>query len=252
MIVEYYRPQTLDEALNLISRKEPVTVPLGGGTVLNQPSPDPIAVVDLQGLGMGGYESRGNNLDLGATIKLASLLDVAELPLALKKAIRHEATNNLRHMASLAGTLVACEGRSAITTAFLALDAQLYLEPRKETVGLGDLLPKRSSMLIGRLITKVSISISPRLAYQYVARTPADLPIVCLAVAKWESGRTRVAIGGFGNAPRLVVDGIGSEGADVAARDACSRADDKWASAEYRMHVAGLLTNRCLDELASE
>lgn len=252
MIVEYYRPQTLDEALNLISRKEPITVPLGGGTVLNQPSPNPIAVVDLQGLAMSGYESRGNNLDLGATIKLETLLDVAELPLALQKAIRHEATNNLRQMATLAGTFVACDGRSAITTAFLALDAQLFLEPEKETIGLGDLLPKRSSMLSGRLITKVCISIGPRLAYHYVARTPADLPIVCVAAAEWESGRTRVAIGGYGNAPRLVVDGIGSEGADVAARDAYSQAVDKWASAEYRMHIAGLLTNRCLDELASK
>jgi CO/xanthine dehydrogenase FAD-binding subunit len=50
MIVEYHRPPTLDLALQLLSRQSPVTVPMGGGTILNQPSPVPIAVVDLQEL----------------------------------------------------------------------------------------------------------------------------------------------------------------------------------------------------------
>jgi putative selenate reductase FAD-binding subunit len=251
MIVEYYRPQTLDEALALISRENPVTLPLGGGTVLNRPSPDPIAVVDLQSLELSGFESRGNYLDFGATITLESLLDISELPIALRKAIRHEATNNQRQVATLAGNLVACDGRSAITTAFLALDAQLHIEPGGVNNGLGDFLPMRATLLKGRLITKVSIPTSPHLAYQYVARTPADLPIVCVAVAKWESGRIRVAIGGYGDAPRLAMDGTGLEGADVAARDAYSQASDEWASADYRMHVAGVLTNRCLDDLSS-
>ncbi len=251
MIVEYHRPQTLDEALTLISRENPVTLPLGGGTVLNRPSPDPIAVVDLQSLELSGFERRGNYLDFGATITLESLLDISELPIALRKAIRHEATNNQRQVATLAGNLVACDGRSAITTAFLALDAQLHIEPGEENNGLGDFLPLRTTLLKGRLITKVSIPTSPLLAYQYVARTPADLPIVCVAVAKWESGRIRVAIGGYGDTPRLAMDGTGLEGADVAARDAYSQASDEWASAEYRMHVAGVLTNRCLDDLSS-
>lgn len=251
MIVEYYRPQTLDEALALISREDPVTVPLGGGTVLNRPSPDPIAVVDLQGLEMSGFEMKGNNLDIGATTKLESLLEIPELPIALQKAIRHEATNNQRQMATLAGTLVACDGRSSIATAFLALDAQLYLEPGEKIIGLGDFLPNRTTQLKGSLITKVSILTKPLLTYHYVARTPADLPIVCVAVAKWESGRIRVAMGGYGEVPRLAMDGTGSEGADVAARDAYSQASDEWASAEYRMHVAGVLTNRCIDDLSS-
>lgn len=252
MIVEYNRPQTLDEALSLISRVEPSTVPLGGGTVLNRPSPDPIAVVDLQALGLSTYETRGNFLTLGATIKLDSLLDIQEVSPALLQAIRHEATNNQRQMATLAGTLVAGDGRSAITTAFLALDAQLILEPGGEVIGLGDLLPIRTERLKGCLITKISVPINTLLAYHYVARTPADLPIVCVAVAQWKSGRTRVALGGYGDAPQLVMDGFGTDGAEIAARDAYSQASDEWAGAEYRMQVAGLLTKRCLDELSSE
>jgi CO/xanthine dehydrogenase FAD-binding subunit len=252
MIVEYNRPQTLDEALALISRVEPTTLPLGGGTFLNQPSPDPIAVVDLQALGLSSYKTRGNFLELGATIKLDSILDIHEVSPALHRAIRHEATNNQRQMATLAGTLVAGDGRSAITAAFLALDAQLILEPGGEVSGFGDLLPVRSERLKGRLITKISVPIKTLLAYHYVARTPADLPIVCVAVAKWKSGRTRVVLGGYGDAPQLVMDGFGSEGAEIAARDAYSQASDEWAGAEYRMQIAALLTKRCLDELSND
>lgn len=50
MVIEYNRPKTLDEALSLLSRKGIKTLPLGGGTILNQPSTERYAVVDLQSL----------------------------------------------------------------------------------------------------------------------------------------------------------------------------------------------------------
>ena len=50
MITTYHRPQTLDEALTLLT--QPNTFPLGGGTLLSQPTTDPVSVVDLQRLGL--------------------------------------------------------------------------------------------------------------------------------------------------------------------------------------------------------
>ena len=250
MIIEYHRPQTVDKALSLISRMEPQTVPLGGGTALNRPSKDPIAVVDLQELGLDTYEKRGNILDLGATVNLQALLDNPEISPALRRAIRHEATYNLRQAATVAGRLVACDGRSPFATAFLALDAQLTTQPDEEQINLGDLLSMRIELLKGRLITKVAIPLNARLVYEYVARTPADLPIVCVTVAQWPSGRVRVALGGYGDAPSLAMDGPTAEGAEIAAQNAYSHASDEWASGEYRKDVAGILTRRCLAELS--
>ena len=66
MIIEYHRPNKLDEALKLLERKQPVTVPLGGGTVLNAPSEEQVAVVDLQDLGLGGIDKAGSTLKVGA------------------------------------------------------------------------------------------------------------------------------------------------------------------------------------------
>ena len=148
MITEYHRPKTLVEALALLQRSEQLTLPLAGGTVLNRPTLQPVAVVDLQDLGLDIIQSQGNSLHLGATVTLQSLLDYlksdssnAKLSQALSKAILHEATANLRQVASLAGTLVAAGGRSPFTTALLALDAMLLLEPGGESLALGDLLP---------------------------------------------------------------------------------------------------------------
>lgn len=249
MIVEYHRPETLEGALSLLARSQPKTVPLGGGSVVSKPSDEHIAVVDLQDLNLDGAEHRGNTLLLGATLTLQSLLEMPDLPIALSKAIRHEAHYNLRQVATVAGSLVAADGRSPFAAAMLALDAQLTLVPDQQQIGLGDVLPLRHEQLPGALITQISIPTNVKLAYEYVARTPSDLPVVAVAAAQWPSGRTRVTLGGFGSAPILALDGGGSSGAQEAAADAYSEAGDQWATAEYRQSVAKTLAQRCLDEL---
>jgi len=133
----------------------------------------------------------------------------------------------------------------------LALGTEITLQPGDQTVDLGEFLPLRAKWRRGHLITKIASYNNLRLAYDYVARTPADSPVVCVAVAQWPSERTRVALGGFGNAPLLAMDGPEAEGADAAARDAYHEAGDQWASAEYRREVAATLVNRCLQSLTS-
>ncbi|MEW5871169.1 MAG: FAD binding domain-containing protein [Chloroflexota bacterium] len=252
MIIEYHRPATLEEALSLLARPEPLTLPLAGGTVLNQPGSASVAAVDLQALGLDQIQARGNSLELGATLTLQGLVEAAQvqqsLP-ALVRASQHEASYNLRQVASLAGTLVAAGGRSPFATAMLALDAVLNIQPGDEQAGLGDWLPLREPRQPGRLITSLVIPLHARLAYEYVARTPADRPIVCAALAVWPSGRVRLALGGYGRTPRLAFDGTEAQGVEIAASSAYSQAGDEWASAAYRQEVAGVLAKRCLQSL---
>jgi CO/xanthine dehydrogenase FAD-binding subunit len=249
MIVEYHRPKTLQEAIELLERSDPLTIPLAGGTVVNQPSQDPIAVVDLQALGLDTIKEEGNTLSFGAMATLQGLLVFDRLPATLGRAIGHEATYNLRQVATVAGTLVAADGRSPFTTVMLSLDAQLTLLPDEEVINLGDLLPLRGERLQGKLITQVSVPRNVALAYEYVARTPADLPIVCVGLAQWPSGRTRLALGGYGQAPLLAFDGPEAAGVETAASEAYIQAGDEWGSAEYRSEMAGLLIGRCLKSL---
>lgn len=254
MIVSYHRPKTLSEALALLGQTDPPSLPLAGGTAIKQNRMcssalnEPVAVVDLQDLGLDQVTLRGSTLQIGAMVRLQALLD-APLPQDLKRIIKLEATYNLRQMASLGGTLVAADGRSPLATAMLALDAHLNLAPGDEQVALGDLLPLRHERLPGRLITHISLPGKVKLAYEYVARSPADLPIVCAAAAAWPGGRIRLALGGYGNAPSLAFDGNEALGIESASRSAYEHAADDWASAEYRAEIAAVLAKRCVQSL---
>lgn len=272
MIVEYFRPTTIQEALSLLAIENPPHIPIGGGTSIDTNSPEPLAVVDLQGLDLDDYRTPGSSLVIGATFSLQALsgklsapeMRSAGMAAVLKRAVELEATYNLRQVATVAGSLVAANGRSPFAVACLALDASLTLLaageelsnssdlPPAETLSLGELLLLRPQALHKRLITGVTLPANVRLAYEVIARTPADQPIVCAAVAVWPSGRTRVVLGGFGSSPTLAFDGPEAGGAEIAAHNAYLQAGDEWASAEYRSEMAKTLTLRCLEELRTD
>lgn len=253
MITAYHRPEKIDEALELLSRASPVTVPLGGGTILSHQRGGDLEVVDLQALGLKHIEPHGDHVEVGATVSLQQLLESSHCPRVLAQALRLETPINLRNMGSIAGTLVVCDARSTFATVLLAQDAKLTLRlPQAQSVALAEFLMKRGQFRPGFLITNLEIPLAPRLAFEYVARTPADWPIVAVAIAQWPSGRTRVVAGGFGTMPLLAMDGSDASGVEQAARNALHDASDPWASAEYRMDIGATLARRCLATLASQ
>jgi len=261
MITTYHRPKSLDEALTLLAQNN--RMPLGGGTFLSHassplsasPTTDPVEVVDLQALRLDSIKKNGNNLEIGATATLQQLYESEFCPAALKSAIKLEAQLNVRNAATVAGTLVVGDGRSTFSATLFALDAKLETEagaPKQnaDTMSLGEFLPLRMEKLQGKLITSITIPLNVKLAFDYVSRTPADKPIVCAALAQWNSGRTRLVLGGYGKSPLLAMDGTEAEGIETAARNAFHEATDEFASAEYRMDVAATLAKRCLQSLA--
>ncbi len=247
MITAYHRPKTLEEALTLLT--QPNMVPLGGGTLLAHPTQDSVEAVDLQALGLDTVKKQGNSLEIGAMATLQQLLESESCPEALKTALKLEAPLNLRNAATVAGTLVACDGRSTFATVLLALDAKIdirYSSNDARVTNIGEFLPLRER----GLITSITIPLNVKLAFDYVSRTPADKPIVCAALSQWNSGRTRLALGGYGKASVLAMDGTETDGAETAARNAFHEAADDYASAEYRADMAATLAKRCLAALA--
>lgn len=275
MITTYHRPKSLDEALTLLT--QPNRIPLGGGTLLSHlatprsagPTADPVEVVDLQSLGLDTIKKQGNNLEIGATVTLQQLLESSSSPAPLKSALQLEAPLNIRNAATVAGTLVSCDGRSTFATMLLALDARLEIKSispfdlvemetesrppdlHVDTISIGEFLPLRAERIQGKLITSILIPQNIKLAFEAVSRTPTDKPIVCAALVQWNSGRTRLVLGGYGMSPLLAMDGTEAEGLETAARNAFHESNDAWASAEYRMDVAATLAKRCAEALTT-
>ncbi len=249
MISEYYRPDTVEDALGLLTDTKKQCKPMGGGTRLSRQHRGQFSVVDLQDIGLDRIEKQGQRIHVGAAVRIAAMLENEDVHPEIKRAIKIDITSNLRNMATLGGWLVSSDGRSVLSTVLLALDATLTWEPGNERIRMGNWLPMREEESPGVLMTDVEWWLRPHLVFDYVARSPKDRPILIAAAAQWGSGRTRVTLGGFGPAPIVALDGPDDSGVDVASRDAYHDAEDQWATAVYRREVAAKLALRCMDRM---
>lgn len=249
MIVEYHRPESLEHALSLLSRQSPRTVPLAGGSYLSRHASEDIAVVDLQKLGLDFIEETDKGLTIGSMARLQTLVEHNAVPQWLKQVAHRETSANLRRMQSVAGTVVTCDGRTVLGTALLAVDARLHWLPQDNETGLGDYFALRPRWNQGILIQSILVPAKVKVAVDWVARTPRDLPVLVVAVARWQSKRTRIAVGGFGNVPALVLDGPEPGGAELAIKSVLRQSTDQWASSEYRMDAGEKMVKRLLKSL---
>ncbi len=250
--IKYHRPQTLDEALELLEHG----VPLAGGTRLTPSLRGVGALVDLQDLDLDQIEATESTLEFGGTATLQSLVDNgSRLPDALVRAARLEAGWNIRNKATVAGTIVTGDGRSPLLTVLLALGADLELAPGGDRISLGDALDRGADRTGGKLITAIHAANPGRLEYAQVARSPADRPQICVVVAIDHSEKlVRIALGGYGGHPVLLPNDGGLDAREAAhqAQTMYADAGDQWASAEYRSSAAATLVARLVKQAGFE
>lgn len=243
--LEYYRPESLEEALTLLGQG----VPLAGGTRLTPERRDLAGVIDLQGVGLDTMEVKGSQLNLGATVTLQMLMDCEAAPPALQDAARREAGWNIRNVASLGGILHAADGRSHLLTALAACEVDVQVMPGEETMPLGNYLDFRKGEQV-HLVTEIQVTLPERLEVSYVARSPSDRPILIAAAAWYKNtpDSVRLALGGAGNRPSCaVVETV--ENASELAKSVYAEAEDAWASAAYRRSAGSKLAVRLFEEV---
>jgi carbon-monoxide dehydrogenase medium subunit len=262
----YYRPESLEEALQLLAK--PGSAPLAGGTKLlaSEAGLPGTAVIDLQALGLGQATLVSANdtqiLAVGATLTLTKLSQFlqAELPdnpaaALLQTAVQQAGPNTYRNAATLGGSIASRLPDSELLTALLVLEATVTLQSpsSQNTVSLTDYLAdgERPS----GLITTVTIPLpGGRSASHRVARTPADYPIVSVTGWRLANGAVRLAATGLGERPfrlsqaeQAVQTGI--DEASHAASSANTHPGDFRGSASYRADMAAVLTRRTLAQL---
>jgi len=249
MIDEYIRPASVEEAVSLLKDSSKPLKPLGGGTGLSRQKSGKFGVVDLQNIGLDIIEQSDQQIKAGTMVRLSTFIGHPAVHPEIQRGILIDTTENIRNAATLGGWLVSSDGRSVFSTLLLALDTSMTWEPGAKRVQMGDWLPIRRLESPGVLMTEAAWWVQPYLAFEYVARSPKDRPTLVVAAAQWRSGRTRIALGGYGDAPIIAMDGPEENGVDVASRDAYYDAGDQWASALYRREVASKLALRCLERI---
>ena len=259
----YYRPESLDEALALLST--PDVAPLAGGTHLlaGEAGVDLAGVVDLQALGLNQIKLHPDRLAVGATATLSALSEFLAAELAdadvtplLQQALRQAGPNTYRNAATLGGVIATRLPDSELLAALLALEAELTLRaPDLELMALADYLAAAERPL--GLITALSIPLAPGRGHSArVARTPADAPIVSLTLWNPPEGTPRLAATGLAQRPLrldaveaiLAGDPSNVEAAAAAAQAASRHPGDFRGDAAYRAAMAAVLTRRVLGE----
>jgi probable selenate reductase FAD-binding subunit len=255
-LTEYHKPSTIDEAIKLLRRRKVRTVPIaGGGDLLPSAPRDVQAVVALSGLGLSYVRvSAAGGFEIGATTTLQTILEDARLrdyaDGTLIKAIADTASRNVRAAATIAGSLVSAAGNSPLFTVLLALDAQLIRRGlREQTIALADWTHQAGTLILQ--VTLPALANGVRCTYEKVARTPTDLPIVCVAACATKASdafrNTRLALGGVADRPVLLALGeTNPEQAVESARASIEPASDYFASAAYRREMIGVLVRRAL------
>ena len=246
MIIDYHRPSTISECLGLLSRKEPKTVPLAGGTFLSRHQDEDLAIVDLQDLGLDKILLSDTSAQIGAMVMLNNLEENPRLSHLFRAVIRQESNYNQRHRASIAGTLVCADGYSSIACAFMAINAQLRWQPDNKIITLEDYYIRRcrGSDGIGLLMSDILIPEMGELYYEDVGRSPMDRPLICVAVARWADGGKRICFGGDFQSPVVIPDAFNREEVKNIVRDAYSH-----YSKHQNYHIETTLT--LIDRLGS-
>lgn len=243
MIIEYARPNTIENALQLLQRKDPATVAIGGGSTVSKHYGKKIAVVDLQDLKLSYVHHENTSIRIGATTTLARL-EKEFAGTDLVEAIQIQTGRNQRNTATIAGLLKKADGRSPLLTALLALEAAIVWLPGDRSIKLAEWLPQRSTWKEGILIKEMWLPVA-EVVIESIARSPKDTPILCIVTARFVDGHIRTAVGGFGEIPTLVVgtDLVGA--VELSLKDA----SDQWASANYRQQAGKVLASRISSKL---
>lgn len=253
MIIEYHRPYRIEDAIALLERQAPKTVPMGGGTSLSrQKSGDEIAVVDLQGLGLDQLEVRASQTIIGGAAKLQSILEEKGVDEVIKKAIASDAPLNIRNMATIGGVIASGNGRSSLLVVLLAVRARVKVADASGTneVDIQEWLHQQKHQRTKGIVVSVIIG-DCVMSLQDVSKTPRDIPIISLAGSLNGSGKLTLAIGGEGEDPFLICDNHTFDMTDISP--VIQYAHSHYTTSDpYKKYTSKIFIDRVITDLQSK
>lgn len=275
---DYVRPSTVEEAIAAMSRAGEDAKLLGGGQsllpVLRLRLAAPSLVVDLGGIAdLRGIRVEGDALVIGAMTPHAEVATSesvrTEVPL-LAAAAASVGDRQVRHLGTLGGSIAHADPAGDLPTVAVALDATMVVvggAGRRE-IAARDFFTDLFTTALEPTDVLVEVRF-PRMAgwtarYEKFHRTSQSWALVAAAVAvRRDNGsiaEARVALTNMGHTPvrATEVEAALAGAADLgtvkaaAARagEATSPPSDASGTAEYRRHLAGVLTARAVASAA--
>ncbi|HEY2741759.1 MAG TPA: xanthine dehydrogenase family protein subunit M [Gaiellaceae bacterium] len=258
--VEYAKPGSVAEALELLAADDGARALAGGQTLLNvmkarAASPDKL--VDLNGLEeLRGIELTGDGtLTIGAMTTYTELVSSAEAKARpiLGEVCATIADVQVRNRGTIGGNLCSNDPTNHLPPLMVAVEARMTIatagggehEVPAEEFFLGVYL---TAVGPGELLTRISIPAGKKDGFAAVT-LGTDGTCICTAAAS-VNGAVRVALGCVDAVPVLLVTDSPEEIPEAVRVADLQPPSDVHASAEYRTHLASVLATRAAQEAA--
>lgn len=254
--VEYVRASSLDEALAALV--EPDAKALAGGqsliSVMKLRIVRPSLLVDIGRLDLGSVETRDGALRLGALLVWNELARANELRRPALAAIADCAAGigdlQVRNRGTLGGSLAHADPASDLPAVVLALGARLQLRSPdgERTLEATEFFLGPFTTALGQrdLITEVVFPMPPPgtgSAYVSVEHPASGFALAGAAALVRPDGSSTVAVTGVSGQPFLLSP-------NDARAESLAEAEifgDRFATAEYRRHLATTVVSRALE-----
>ncbi len=273
---DYYRPETLAEAIDLLTGTEGARPLAGGHSLLPAMKlrlSTPPALVDLGRLpGLDGIEGNGDVLTIGALAKHAAVAAsevVRSSCPVLADTAAHIGDPQVRNKGTMGGSLAHADPAADYPTVMRALGATITVSGSdgERTIPADDFFVDvfTTALKSGELITSIEVPAmgagrgGAYLKHRHPASSYAVVGVA--AVVKMDGGscsEAAIAVGGVTGKPERAaaaeeaITGVAPTEEAIAAAaakvpEALSRAiGDLYASGEFRTHLATVLTKRAL------
>jgi len=273
---DYVAPTSLEEALAALAEHGDDAKIIAGGQsllpVLRMRLNTPEVLVDLGRVpGLAGITDAGGHLRVGAMTTYQQLLDDPALAVhagVLVKAITEVADPQIRHRGTIGGALAHADPAGDVGAPVLALDATMVIAGpggAERRVPATEFFVDLFETAVGEGEVLVAIEIPKHTgwgsAYEKFVRVAHQWAIVGVAVTARAEGGTiaeaRVALTNMGSTPVRAHDaeralvGVAATAEDL--REICARVgegteppSDLNGDADYRRHLAGVLTRRAV------
>jgi carbon-monoxide dehydrogenase medium subunit len=261
--LDYARPQSVEEAVNLLAAREDARALAGGQSLVNVMKTrvaSPELVVDLNGIdALRGIEDDGGALVIGSMTTYSAIVDSPEVASArpiLAACARTIADVQVRNRGTIGGNVCSNDPTNHFPPLLAALGAELTIlgAGGERTVGTDEFFEGvyLTAVQPGEVLTKVRIPAKgdARDGWASVTLGRDGTGIVNVA-ASVKDGTARLAIGCVAATPVVVT----ASADETAVKDAVRAADldpppDVHASADYRRHLAEVLAARAVREAA--